>query len=59
MSLNFTPEQEAEMFEHLYAIQGSLDRISGDVAEIRACFDRIDRTFETTLKQFSPTGVAP
>jgi predicted metal-dependent HD superfamily phosphohydrolase len=41
MSLHFTPEQEAEVFEHLFAIQSSVERSRKDIAEIRACMDRI------------------
>ena len=41
MGLNLTEEQWAEVFDHLTAIQESLDRMHADNCEMRACMDRI------------------
>ncbi len=41
MSLNFTAEKWGEVFDHLKSIQDSMVRTVADIAEIRACMDRI------------------
>jgi hypothetical protein len=52
MSLNFTPEQWAEVFDHLRAIDASKKSIRDDIKEIAACFDRIDAMFDKSARPY-------
>jgi hypothetical protein len=50
--VNFAPEQEREILEHLRAIEESMSRTAVDIRDMIACCDRI----QTMGQKKGPTG---